>query len=230
MSNVRDLRFILPFAYLGRFHEGSALWRLLFLIQQATFLEGLFLDFKDYYGVHDEAKAPTDWGLHNLSSAGPILYWSDTFIDMSPLIERLNLPRLTTIHICHCGFSQAAFVECMVKHASTLESLSLSAIQLYKSGTSEVSWKAAMRAVAPILALEKANLEWLQDDYIKARRVGHWRDAAKKMYQQERFLNEVATYLVRQGRIAWPAWPEHGLTDMIGTAIVARKRNAVLED
>lgn len=208
LCNVQSLSLTVSFGYLGDFRGGNALWRLFLFVQTSTQLKKLYLDFQRYAGKSHEAEPPDGWGRYGPNQDRE--HWFKDLTNISPLMERLRLPNIRTFHICHCEFSQGAFIGFMRNHYSTLKELYLKAIQLSQSGQVPNSWSGAIWNVAGMLALEKAGLDGLQDNFIEARRkfddpLQERDDAVPK---QQRFLCDLTSYLLQQGRTSRPSWPE----------------------
>ena len=196
LRNIRRLSLTPSFGHLGDFHEGSALWRLWRFVQTPGQLEALYLDFAEYCGDHHEAEA-------RVSSA--------RYTDISAILERLRLPFLRRLHLFNCEFSQAAFVGCMVSHASSLKGLYVGDVHLTQAGKKSGSWEAVIRAIAPKLALERVELKSLHDENMCALGWQGCDSACAALTSKAQFINGMASYVLHQGQADWPARPaEYG--------------------
>jgi len=205
LSNIQKLSLTLSFAYLGDFRKDSALWRLWSFIQTPTQLDTLYLEFKSYYGKYNEIEPPSEWRDHHGLNG-----WCTDLTKITALLENLRLPHIRTLGLRHCEFSQAAFVRCMLSHASTLKEVYIGIIQLSQPSGTAGSWEAAIRTVAPEMGLEKVELHSLQDKEIEAygpRNMVH-PDNTRAILRQQHFLDGVASYLLQGGQVSWPSWFE----------------------
>ena len=165
-------------------------------------MEALYLEFAGYYGDHHEAETRDGLGQH------PPQYVSFArHTDISAIPERLRLPFFRRLRLFHCEFSQAAFVGCMVSHASSVKGLYLGDVHLTRASKKNGSWEAIIRAIAPNLALERVELGSLCDENLCTPGWQGCGSACAALTSEAQFIDGMASYLLHQGQAEWPARP-----------------------
>ncbi|KAL8873005.1 MAG: hypothetical protein Q9174_001465 [Haloplaca sp. 1 TL-2023] len=216
-QNLTNLSLILPMHLFNNGNERttSASYQIAHMLNCAVNVQTVELVFS-CVGI---SQAPKDSRLKN--------WHPDRIPDISEIFKRVRWPKLEMLHFRNGGLSEKAFVRFMRAHRRTLRGLFLTDLKLITSdpttrdATADMylggDWRSAMEQVAPLMSLEKVEIEGLLDRVQRHRVLqfvawldGHSHSVPTKAHRYWKIYgHEVAAYLQSGGKDAYPPWPRY---------------------
>lgn len=153
-----------------------------------------------------------EWWREDIFGPDPNLLDWNSLLNLSGILDHLNLCHLQELKIDHLRISEETFNSFMARHAQTLHTISFSMSYMESPGdhaTRIPSWKRALTEIAPVMSLKHVDLGIVNDSFMSwllavLIRSGDERLPLQAGNSYRVYCRQMSEFLRSGGKVAYP--------------------------